>query len=523
MNESLPLSEILWQQQASLPWLALLQLLPFIGAAVVYLCGERRTAILLGKLVAGAELLLAIIATRSIDPLSGQLQLAEQFPLLAYHVALDGLAAVFLLVATLLTFLMTLYGMSRGMISPGRLFGVLLLAEGGLVGMLLTLNLLWFAAYSALELAAVVFLLRRWASSQAEFQALVRFIQYQAFGWALFLAGCVVLGWGHADAHGGRWSFDLFDLVGALPPGKFQTAAFYLLFYGLAVRTPLFPLHGWLPNMAQHGLIAVAPALMVGVKVGIYGMVRFILPLTPDAVADWQAYVVGFAMAGIFFTAALAFQQTNLRRLLAFAVVSHTSLLVAGVFSLHEAGIQGAILLAANFGLAVTGMWFIVGFVFRRTGTTELDELSGLFERIPFLAVAFLSFGLAIVGMPGTPGFDAAHLVLEASIDSFGALPTVAAALGNVAAAGFLLWAFQRAFLSPAKDGEGRQDVDHTLPMEYLVCGTALAALLAIGFFTEPWLHLTDVAAAKAAAPFAHAAPVPPPLPDAGGVAPPSH
>lgn len=486
------LSEIFWNEQAAAPLLLLLQLLPLLGAAVVFALRERSTAVWAGKIFALLELLLAGLATSRIDPLSPALQLAERFAPLAYHVAVDGLSLVFLLLAALLTLLMTLYGMSRGMISPGRLFAVLLLAEAGLVGMLVTVNIAWFAAFSALELWSVVFLLRRWASSRAEIQALARFVQYQAFGWLLFAAGCVVLGWGHADVNNGRWSFDLFDLLGAIPVGKFQTAAFYLLFYGLAVRTPLFPLHGWLPNMAQHGLIAVAPALMVGVKVGIYGMLRFVLPLTPGAVHYWQPYVVGFAMAGIFFTAALAFQQTNLRRLLAFAVVSHTSLLVIGVFSLHQAGIQGAVLLAANFGLAVTGMWFIVGFVFRRTGTTELHELSGLFERIPFLAIAFLSFGLAIVGMPGTPGFDAAHLILEASIDSFGALSTVAAALGNVAAAGFLLWAFQRAFLSQQK--QGGHEVDRTLPMEYLVCGIALAAMLAIGFFTEPWLYLTEMA-----------------------------
>ncbi|TXI72727.1 MAG: NADH-quinone oxidoreductase subunit L, partial [Dechloromonas sp.] len=191
------------------------------------------------------------------------------------------------------------------------------------------------------------------------------------------------------------------------------------------------------------------------------------------------------------------FQQTNVRRLLEFAVVSPTMLLVIGPFSLHEAGIQAAVLFSANFGLAVTGMWFIVGFVFRRTGTTELGELSGLFERIPFLAIAFLSFGLAIVGMPGTPGFDAAHLILEAAIDRFGALSTVATALGNVAAAGFLLWAFQRAFLSQAR--AGGLDVDRTLPMEYVVVGIALAAMLAIGFFTEPWLQLTEAASHAAA------------------------
>ncbi len=494
-------SEISWAAQAPLPLLLLVQLLPAFGAAAVHFLGERRSAVTLGKIVALAELLLIFWAVRSIDPGLPALQLAEHFAPLAYHVAVDGLSLVFLLVAALLTFLMTLYGMSRGMISPGHLFAVLLIAETGLVGMLVTVNVLWFAFYSGLELWAVVYLLRRWASSRAEILALSRFVQYQAFGWALFAAGCLVLGWGHAEATGGRWSFDLFDLAGAVPAGKFQTAAFYLLFYGLAVRTPLFPLHGWLPNMAQHGLIAVGPALMVGVKVGIYGMLRFVLPLTPAAVQTWQPYVVGFAMAGVFFTAALAFQQTNLRRLLAFAVVSHTSLLVIGLFSLHEAGIQGTVLLAANFGLAVTGMWFVVGFVFRRTGTTELGELSGLFERIPFLAIAFLTFGLAIVGMPGTPGFDAAHLILEASIDQFGALSTVATALGNVAAAGFLLWAFQKAFLSPAR-GSGH-DVDRTLPMEYLVCGIALAAMLAIGFFTEPWLNLTETASHAAAARFA--------------------
>jgi len=494
------LSEIFWYVQGGLPLLFWLQALPLLGAAVVYALQERASAVLLGKVFALAELGLAIVVTGRINPLAPALQLAERFAPLAYHVAVDGISLIFVLSTALLTFLMTLYGMSRGMISPGRLFAVLLLAEAGLVGMLVTVNVAWFAAFSALELWAVVYLLRRWASSRAEIQALARFVQYQAFGWALFAAGCLVLGWGHAEATGGRWSFDLFDLAGVIPVGKFQTAAFYLLFYGLAVRTPLFPLHGWLPNMAQHGLIAVAPALMVGVKVGIYGMLRFVLPLTPGAVQTWQPYVVGFAMAGVFFTAALAFQQSNLRRLLAFAVVSHTSLLVIGLFSLHESGIQGAMLLAANFGLAVTGMWFIVGFVFRRTGTTELHELSGLFERIPFLAIAFLTFGLAIVGMPGTPGFDAAHLVLEASIDKFGALSTVATALGNVAAAGFLLWAFQKAFLSQAR--EGGHDVDKTLPMEYVVCGIALAAMLAIGFFTEPWLYLTETASQAAAARF---------------------
>jgi NADH-quinone oxidoreductase subunit M len=219
-------------------------------------------------------------------------------------------------------------------------------------------------------------------------------------------------------------------------------------------------------------------------------------------VAVWQPWIVGFAMVGVFYAALLAFFQTNLRRLLSFAVVSHTSLIVIGLFSLHPLGVAGAVLLSVNFGLAATVMLFMVGFVFRRTHTTDLARLGGLFERTPFIAACFLVGGLAIVGMPGTPGFDAAHLVLEAAMDRFGALPTVGTALGNVTAAGFLLYAFQKAFLAPAVAGAGQPVLERTLPMEYLVGGVAVCVLLAAGFFFESWLGLIEAATQALAARF---------------------
>ncbi len=282
---------------------------------------------------------------------------------------------------------------------------------------------------------------------------------------------------------------------------EFQTLVFFLLFYGLAIRTPLFPMHGWLPQVAEHGNIAVAPTLLLGLKIGIYGLLRFVLPLVPEAVQYWQPFVVAFAVVGIFYAALLAMVQENLRRLLAFAVVSHTSLIVLGLFTLDHLAFQGSVMLAVTFGLAVAALLFMTGLVYRRTRTTQLTELGGLFDQIPFVGIAFLVAGLSIIGMPGTPGFDAAHLVLEASIARFGGLLTIAAALGNLLAAGFLLWAFQRAFLGPCP--EGQAPVERLGLAEWLVSGAVIAVLLGVGFYSHPWLELIDVPLATLSAHYA--------------------
>ncbi|MES2770755.1 MAG: proton-conducting transporter membrane subunit [Pseudomonadota bacterium] len=318
---------------APYPLLSTLQCLPLLGALLLFLWrgqadkqhGRASTlAIWLGRFIALLELFLVLDLYRRLDASNPQLQFAEHLPSLGYHVAADGLTVLFMLLTALTTVLLSFYGMAREHLSPARLISILLLIEATLMSLLSTLNLLWFAAAASLQLILISYLLWRWASAEAERQALSRFLQYQLLGCALFMAGVVVLGWNHADKHAGAWHFDLFELMQTPPSSTLQSLAFFLLFYGLAIRTPLFPLHGWLPNTARHGLVAVGPILLLGVKIGIYGMARFVLPLTPWAVVHWQPYVIAFATAGIFYAATLALLQTNLRRLMAFCVVSHS-------------------------------------------------------------------------------------------------------------------------------------------------------------------------------------------------------
>ena len=500
------MSEIYWNQHAGWPLLATLQLLPLLGAVLLFKLGESTKAIWLGSVIAGLELVLATALYQQFDSKNPAFQFAERLDLLGpltYHVGADGVTVLFILLAALIVFLVILYCIARGLAETARLLTILLAIEGLIMSQLSTFNLLWFVIASGFELALAGYLIGNWATSPDKGVAVARFFQFQSIGLIMLWAGVLILGWSHHDLTGAAWTFDLLDLAEQPIPANYAAVCFFLLFYGFGVRTPVFPLHGWLPTVARHGNVAIAPALLLGVKIGIYGLVRFVLPLLPEAVAAWAPFVVGFAAAGVFYAALLALQQTNLRRLIAFAVVSHTSLVILGLFALDHVGLQGALLMSANFGLAATAMMLMTGLVYRRTRTTNMDKLGGLFDRIPIIGLTFFVAGLAIVGMPGTPGFDAAHLALEAAIHRFGALPAVAAALGNVAAAGFLLWAFQRAFLAPAPAGRGGA-VERASRLEWIIASILVAVMLTAGFHMEPWLNLVETPMQVLAERFSH-------------------
>lgn len=487
-------AEISWAAHSELPLLGLLQLFPLLAASMMLSLKEQRLTAPVALVAALVELGLAVKLYLGFDPVLPALQFAEHFHIFgpfAYHTGADGMTVLFMLLAALLGLLLVLYGTTRALAPLHRFFAVVFAGEAALMSLVATLDLSWFVLLSMLQLIPVGYLLWRWATSPDKNLALTRFLQFMGIGVLMLAAGATLLA-SHHHQETDRWSFDLLALAETPLPPESQALVFFLLFYGLAVRTPLFPMHGWLPRIAEHGSVAVAPVFLLGIKTGIYGLLRFVFPLTPDAVMYWQPYVVAFAVTGVFYAALLAYHQDNLRRLLSYAVVSHTGLLVIGLFSLDKLAFQGSLMLSVNFGLAIAGLFFMTGMVYTRTRSTRLPRLGGLFDSMPMIAITFLVAGLAIVGMPGTPGFDAAHLLLEAGMHNFGALLTIAAALGNVAAAGFLLWAFQRAFLAPPT--VERSGIEPTKGNERLIALLMLAVLLGVGFWPEPWLELLDSA-----------------------------
>ena len=482
-----------WHTQLSFPILATMQLLPLAGLLIARFFGKRFLA-LSAPVITAIEMLLAIYLYMQYDQDKTAFQFGEFLDLygpLDYHAAVDGISVLFLLLTNFLILIVSLYGPIRGLNPIHRFQRTVLGTQACLIAMFVTLNLLWFVFISFIQFILLGYLLWRWATSPNKDTAFTRYLQFMGSGLLLMIIGTLLLGWQYAEVHH-VWSFDLIDLQDSPILPVYQGWIFFLLFYGLAVRIPLFPLHGWLPLAVEHGTIAVAPILLLGVKTGIYGILRFVYPLLPDAVMQWQTFLLVLAVAGILYAALLAMMQDNLRRLLAYAVISHTGIVMIGLLSLHPLAFQGSMLLTINFGLAIAGLFFMTGLIYQRTGTTRLTQLGGLFDHMPVVAIAFLIAGLAIVGMPGTPGFDAAHLVMEGSIKSFGTLVTIGAALGNVMAAGFLLWAFQRVFLSQAESTNLSIKTTATLSTEVFIAGIIIAALLGLGFYSEPWLELID-------------------------------
>jgi NADH-quinone oxidoreductase subunit M len=476
--------------QASFPLLSALLGIPLIGMIAAWRIRQARTAFALGLTVAVVELILTLAVLARFQPHAPGMQFVERFaiPGLDIHLGIDGVSVLFLPLTALLTLFVVLYAQPHRREQAGIFVSCVLALEAALLGMFTALNLLQFWLFALFEVIPATWLIARFGTSPGRDRAAWQFARSMMGGLAMLLAGILLLGWNHAAATDGAWSFDLPALLETPAPEGRQSLIFILLFAGLAVRLALFPLHAWLPIVAKHGTVATGMVFLVGTKVGIYALLRFVLPLLPAAARQWDGAIVTLGLAGMLYGALLAFIRTDLRRLLAFAVISHTGALVAGLFSLTTPGLKGSLLLSLNLGLAAAGLFIVAGLLYHRLGTTRFHRLGGLFDAAPLLGLTFLVVVLGSIAMPGTPGFEAAHLALEGVFESYGWWVAIVAASGNVLAAGYLLWAYQRIFL--ARNPQGA-----TLPLtdlrswELVVAVMLCAVIIGVGLYADPWIE----------------------------------
>ncbi|MCP4040544.1 MAG: NADH-quinone oxidoreductase subunit M, partial [Gammaproteobacteria bacterium] len=317
-----------------IPILSLLLLTLPVGAILIWLVEDASKARWIALAAALIDLGLALALLAGFDSSSSDFQFVEQaawIPTLniTYHVGVDGISVLFLPLTVMLFIGVILSSWNSARTMPRLYYSLLLLLESMTLGTFCALDTVLFFLFWELTLPPIYFLISLWGVGPYRRYAAVKYTLFMFAGGVPLILAFVLLAFNHAQGADGILTFDYQALVATPVPQGLQTAVFFLLLLGFAPKVPLFPLHTWLPTLAMEGNASIA-ALITGLKLGAYGMIRYLLPLAPDAAREFHWLLAGLGVVGVIYGALVAINQTNLRRMLAYASMSHVGLVVLG-------------------------------------------------------------------------------------------------------------------------------------------------------------------------------------------------
>lgn len=473
--------------------LVLLILIPLLGAVLVWLAERWRCGLARGLslVVLGLEALLLWQVPHEA-PAGGlwwlQFQ-AHWLPVLgiSWHFALDGLSALLLWLTLFIGAVSVLASWRDIDQRVGFFYCNLLLSVAGIIGVFLALDLFLFFVFWELMLIPMVLLIAIWGHENRHYAATKFFIFTQASSLLMLVAilGLVFVQYGQT----GVMSFDYADL---LRLDMAPLPAFWLMlgfFIAFAVKLPMVALHTWLPDAHTEaptaGSVLLAAILL---KTGAYGLLRFALPLFPDASADFAPLAMGLGALGVLYGAKLAFAQHDMKRLVAYTSVSHMGFVLLGIYALNDLALQGAVMQMLAHGLSTAALFIIVGMVYARWHTRDLRELGGLWSLLPRLSGFTLLFALASLGLPGLANFVAEFLILAGAFQRDWPI-TLVALFGLVGAALYALLLVQRSLWGATAPQAKTHDCS---PREWGILASLALLLLVFGLHPQPVLDMVQ-------------------------------
>ncbi|MSQ01830.1 MAG: NADH-quinone oxidoreductase subunit M [Myxococcales bacterium] len=472
-----------------MPLLSLVTFLPIALAVVVAVMPKdaaRYGAFGASLLVFAASLPLWF----GYDPAGAEYQFIEKHPWIeawgvSYHLGLDGVSLLLVLLTTALTPLILLAGFS-GVHEKYRGYAALMLAlEGAMIGTFVSLDTFLFYVFWELVLLPMYFLIGIWGGERRIYAAVKLFV-YTVAGSLLMLVAMIGLYWAHYEETG-AWSTDLGDLLALSLSPDTQKWMFACLAIAFAIKVPMFPVHTWLPDAhveAPTGGSVVLAGVML--KMGTYGFYRFAMPLFPDAVTAYGPVMIALAVIGILYGALVALVQDDVKKLVAYSSVSHLGYVMLGLFALNTPGVSGGIFQMLNHGLSTGALFFLVGVLYERRHTRAITDYGGLAKVMPKFALIFMIMTFSSIGLPGLNGFVGEFMILIGSFQ-YSPMWTVAAATGVIFGAAYMLWVFQRMMFGPLQNEANRNLPDLSArELTYLMPLVVLAFLL--GVYPQPFL-----------------------------------
>ena len=482
----------------SVPWITVLGLVLLGGSVAVALVprGREELAKQLALGISGLVLLAVIVMSLDFDAAGAdRFQFTERYSWIpqfgvSYAVGLDGIGLVLVALTAAITPLCILAGWhdaEHTRRSAQGYFALLLLLEMFVIGVFSATDVFLFYVFFEAMLVPMYFIIGSYGGAQRSYAA-VKFLLYSLAGGLLMLAGLIVL---YVAGPGGEEGFLLERLIGVDLPVSTERWLFVAFFIAFAIKSPLWPVHTWLPDAAAETPTGGA-VMMISLldKVGTFGMIRLVLPLFPDA-SKWATPVVlVISVVTILYAALLAIGQTDLKRMLAYISLSHMGFVAMGIFARTSQGQSGATLYMVNTALGIAGMFFVVGMMARRRGSRLVGDFGGWQRATPLLAGSFLVIGLANLALPGLGPFVSEILVLIGTYTRYPVAAVVATA-GIVLAALYVLVLYQRTMTGPVRHGEGVRDV---AGREMLALAPVIALLLVLGVYPKPVLDVVNPA-----------------------------
>ncbi|MEP7211477.1 MAG: NADH-quinone oxidoreductase subunit M [Acidobacteriota bacterium] len=419
-----------------------------------------------------------------------------------YHVGVDGLS-VWIVILT--TFMMPIAVLSawRAVEKKQTAFYIfLLLLESAMIGVFVSLDLLVFYLFFEASLVPMFFLIGIWGGENRIYAA-VKFFIFTALGSLLMLVAIIAIYYLHASATG-VGTFDYVTLINSIKLGQISftgttgTLLFLAFALSFAIKTPIFPLHTWLPDAHTEaptaGSVILAAILL---KMGTYGLMRFNFSLFPEASREWAWLFITLAVIGIIYGALVAMVQPDMKRLVAYSSVAHMGFVVLGMFSFTEMGMQGALYQMLNHGVSTGALFLLVGFIYERRHTRLISEYGGLANVMPVYAAVFVFASMSSIGLPFLNGFVGEFLTMIGMWTST-ALPvrdgvnwnyiaTLFAGTGVILAAVYLLWLVQRLFFGKITSAKNRVLKDLSW-REIALIAPLLILMVFMGVYPRPFL-----------------------------------
>lgn len=379
-----------------------------------------------------------------------------------YRVALDGISLwlVFLTVVVTPLAAYASFGSIHTRIKDWC-FSLLLL-EAAMIGAFVALDLFLFYVFWELMLIPMYVMIGVWGGSN-RIKSALKFFLYTMFGSLLMLAAILYVAYTYGRLTGGAASFDYFELQRIVFPHDVQVWLYWGFAISFFIKVPMFPVHTWLPDAHTEaptaGSVILAAVLL---KMGTYGYLRFCMGLFPEASAEYAATLAGVAvLGGILYGALVAWRQDDVKRLVAYSSVAHLGYVMLGLFAGTQASMEGAVLQMINHGISTGALFLLVGVIYDRRHTRQLDDFGGLAKPMPIYAALFVIASMASVGLPGTNGFVGEFMIITGTFVSnklghVNGIQAVGAAIGVILAALYMLTAVQKMFFGPVTRAENK-------------------------------------------------------------------